>query len=397
MGFLRKNTKGIRVPPVLRLVASIVLVANLSCSHLKIERPLRQSAADWPAFGRSVARTNSSAETIAPPLSLVWTHDITGGFGSGSPLVIDSLVLVGNLRGELYALNARTGQRKGWIDLCDAINGSPVVEGGVVYVCGSNTEESLIAFDMVQGKSIWKKPYGDIEVSPLLLEDRLYFGNIRGEFFCVNKRTGEKLWKFDIPENTKLKGIRSSAVADHGAVIFGADDGYMYALETETGKLRWSYDTGSPIVAPPAAQHGALFIGNISGAFLCLNAENGTLLWSYSCGTSILAGAAVSNSNVLVATAGGSVVSLRPEDGVAQWRSELGSVINASPVIAGEYIYVGTLKKTLHGIRLTDGELVFSHTVSGRIKSSPAIAYRRLYVASDDRLIMAFVGADEGQ
>ena len=45
---------------------------------------------------------DATRETITPPLTLAWDYDVTGGIGKGSPLVVDSVLLVGNMRGELH-------------------------------------------------------------------------------------------------------------------------------------------------------------------------------------------------------------------------------------------------------------------------------------------------------
>jgi len=246
MGFLNKRH---RERGIALFVCLMLLAVGLSCSHLKLDRPVRVGEMDWPTFARNGSRTGVTPETIGPPLTLAWVNDVTGAIGSGSPLVVDSLVIIGTLRGELHVLNALTGKRKGWIGLCEAINGSPVVGGDVVYVAASNTDESLIAYDMRVGKLLWRKPYGDIEASPLLAGEKLYFGNTQGEFYSVERSKGEKLWKFALPENNKQKGIRSSAAIDQETVIFGSDDGSVYALDAGTGILRWQYSTEHPIVA----------------------------------------------------------------------------------------------------------------------------------------------------
>ena len=370
----------------------LIAVLGLSCSHLKLDKPVRLGADDWPTFGRNVSRTNSSTVSIVPPLTLAWTQDVTGGIGNGSPLVVDSLVIVGTLRGELYVLNARTGKQRGWIGLGDAITGSPVVDGSIAYVGTSNTDESLIAYDMNQGRTIWKKAYGDIETSPLLDNKRLYFGNTMGRFYCVQQSNGEQLWTFQTPANSRQKGIRSSAALESGVVVFGSEDGSVYALDAESGNLKWKYTTDQPVVASATAVDGTVYIGNLDGEFYSLDLQNGNLRWKLSCGTSIYACAAVSPEQVFVPTTGGFLFSLRRQDGAIAWKANLGSVIDAAPVVAGSYIYVGTLQKILYGVRASDGEVVYSYAVPGRIKTTPAIAYGKLFVASDERLILAFTG-----
>ncbi len=368
----------------------LTLALLIGCAGLKLDQPLRPGDRDWPMFGRTPARINATDERVEPPLSLVWEQDISSGMGYGSPIVIDSNVVVTNLRGELYVLNAFTGKRLGWVSLGDGIHGSPAVSGSVVYVACANSRESLIAFDVSEGKIRWKRDYGDIEVSPLLLNDKLYFGTTAGVFHCVERHEGDREWSFRLPDNRKRKGIRSSAAAFENLIIFGAEDGSIYALDATTGREQWSYDTGAPVFAPTAINHGVVFVGNVAGEFLALDAQTGTKRWQVSTGAAIYAAASFSDNVVVIGTTGGKLLALNAADGSMKWSVEFNSVINSSAVISGDIAYVGTLKKELCALRMQDGSNVWKQTLNGRIKTSPAVARGRLFVATDDRMVLAF-------
>src|SRR5437867_440168 len=144
-------SSSVNIPPGrVRGVVALSAILISACSGLRLPQPLTVDATDWPMFAKYEGRLNSTPEAVTPPLKLVWDFDITGGIGNGSPLVVDSVLIVGNLRGELYAINAYTGKRIGWVDLGDAIQGSPVIDANVALVALSNTELSLVAFDLVE-------------------------------------------------------------------------------------------------------------------------------------------------------------------------------------------------------------------------------------------------------
>ncbi|HYF37384.1 MAG TPA: PQQ-binding-like beta-propeller repeat protein, partial [Prosthecobacter sp.] len=50
-------------------------------------------------------------------------------------------------------------------------------------------------------------------------------------------------------------------------VIFGSDDGYLYALDTKDGKEAWSYEIGAPVKASPA----------VAGDYVIIGADDGVL------------------------------------------------------------------------------------------------------------------------
>lgn len=361
-----------------------------ACGGLRLPHPLSADSSDWTMFGKSEARVDATTETISPPISLVWDYDVTGGVGTGSPLIIDSVLLVGNMRGELHAVNSFTGKRIGWVDLGDAIQGSPALDGNVAIVSLANTRLSLVAYDLIEGKAIWKVPLGDLEASPLVFNQNIYVGNTEGRFFCVHRSSGQTLWKFEIPHNSTHDGIRSAAAASGSTVVFGADDGTLYCLDAETGSLQWKYGTGAPIVSTPCIADSSVYIGNLNGTVCALDMRSGSLRWKQETQPGIYASISLAHGRIFVGTTGGTLFAFNVASGTAAWKTELGSVINSGCLVAGNMLYVGTLGKMLFGLDVSDGEIAMKQEVDGRIKTSPALAHGMLFVATDNRQILAF-------
>jgi eukaryotic-like serine/threonine-protein kinase len=369
-------------------LAAMVLLS--ACSGLHLAQPLKEGASDWTMLAKAETRTSATRESVTPPLSLAWEYDMSGGIGNGCPIVIDSVLLIGNLRGELHGINAYTGKRIGWIDLGEAIQGAPAVDGSVAFVALSNTERSLVAFDLLDGKALWKKPFGDIEATPLIHHKMIYLGNTNGAFYCVNETTGNPMWQFELPDNNRHKGIRSSAAANEHNIVFGAEDGNIYALDSEAGTLKWKYSTGSVIVSTPCIAQDNIYIGNLGGVFIAVELATGTVKWRFNAGTDIYADAAFADSTVFVGTTGGIMYALNSRTGQQIWKTDLGGIINSGAVVANNTLYVGTLKKKLFGLNTFDGAIVYQQEVEGRIKTSPAIAHHRIYVATDNRTVLSF-------
>lgn len=369
---------------------SLLFLGMVGCAGLKLSESLTIDDRDWPQFGKTSVRVNATDELVRPPLKLAWEYDITSGAGQGSPIVIDSTVIVTNLRGELYGINANTGKRIGWVTVGDAIHSSPVIEANVAYLTSANSRESLIAYDLFEGKVRWKQEYGDVEASPLLHNDKLYFGNIGGIFFGVEKDKGEFAWRFKLPENTKRKGIRSTATAVDEKIIFGAEDGVVYALQAGSGTPIWTHNSGAAVFASPAIHNGKVFVGNMEGKLLALDVNDGTVRWQFDAGSAIYATPSFTDTILLIGTTGGKLFALNATTGAQQWVAQFSAVINSSAVISGSFAYLGTLKKELIAVNLADGTTAWKETLQGRIKTSPAIAGGRLYVATDDKLVLAF-------
>jgi outer membrane protein assembly factor BamB len=387
-----------QLPPYFRLSVPVVVglvILGMSCNRLQFDRSLQMDESDWPTFGRDNLRSNVSSQLLTPPLATAWEHDITGGIGSGSPIVVDSFVIIGNLRGELYGINLFTGKRQGWINLGDAIEGAPVIDGNIVFAGVINSSETLIAYDLHEGKIRWRRSYGEIQVSLLFWENKLFFGTTGGKFYCVDQNKGDMVWEFQIPNNIHRKGIRSSAALANGLVLFGADDGNVYALDAETGKKRWTFSLNAPIAAPVSINGDRAFCGSLAGRFAVLSLSSGTLLWQIEEGASLYASPGYTENEVLLTTTSGFVLSCGMSDGSVLWRKQLGSVINTSPVVSGEVAFVGTLDKHLYALNTQSGEILWQADLPGRMKTTPALAKGRLIVATDSKEVIAWKGVTE--
>jgi len=362
----------------------------MGCGGLALERSLQSSPYDWPTFAMSSARTGWSPATLRPPLRAIWSQDIAGGVGPGSPVLIDSVVLLTNMRGDLYAIHAGTGKTLGWINLGEAIYGSPAVDRFVAVVALANTRASLVSYDFYSGSVRWRQSYGDIEMTPLKEENRIYVGNLQGIFFAVGTVEGNELWRFALPANTKFKGIRSSPALSNATVVFGADDGGLYALDARDGGLLWRAELGAPVWATPAIADDLVVVGTIEGTVAAIDLSSGELRWLHHAGAPVHAGALLAEGRAVIATLGGLLLALDLQSGRIVWETDAGSPLNAQMVAASKIGYVGTLRRELLAVELDSGQILWRQALGGRVKSAAALGAGQLFVATDDRELVAF-------
>ncbi len=375
---------------ILAPAVAAILIACGGCSGIRLQRTLNDQAGDWPVFAGSESHPNASPRTLRPPLSLDWTYDLSAGGGNGSPIVIDSTVIVGNLRGELHAVNERSGKRLGWISLGDAIQGSPAIVGRLAIVALTNSAQSLVAYNLDDGTYLWKRDYGDIEVTPLVLDRRIYFGNLEGAFFCVDRATGDQVWKFELPDNRRLLGFRSSPAAEDSTVVAGADDGNVYAFQAATGAVLWRVRGAAEVVAPPSIHGRTVFSGNLRGEVTATDLATGTVRWKFETSSPIYGLIALTDRLALFGTLAGTVYALRQQDGSIEWKQDVEYPVNTGILIAGDVAYVASLKRTLFALDMQDGKILWRQEVNGRLKTTPAMAGDRLFVITDERQLLSF-------
>jgi outer membrane protein assembly factor BamB len=75
--------------------------------------------------------------------------------------------------------------------------------------------------------------------------------------------------------------------AANGLTYFGSSTtDKLYALDTSTGKVRWTFFTGGPIRFAPSIYKNRIYVGSDDGYVYCLKASSGKMIWKYRAGPS---------------------------------------------------------------------------------------------------------------
>jgi outer membrane protein assembly factor BamB len=89
--------------------------------------------------------------------------------------------------------------------------------------------------------------------------------------------TGKLLWQF----SPKAVFIPTAPVTTGGLVFFSGSDGIVRAVDSVTGRLRWSAYTGGGVRFPPTIWKGRALVGSGDGWVYCFEAETGRLIWRF--------------------------------------------------------------------------------------------------------------------
>ncbi len=235
---------------------------------------------------------------------LRWKHQ-TDSRVTSSPAVADGIVYASSFDGYIYALDAgsgtvrwkfKTGGERRYAgthlhgftpvdermpDPFDLYLSSPAVADQTVYA-GSG-DGNVYALDARTGDVRWKFKTGDVvHASPAIANGTVYVGSWDRYFYALDAATGHLRWRFLTGDDRAIHnqiGIQSSAAVGGGLVYFGCRDSHLYALDAASGQLRWSIPThGSWVIASPALRaHDLYFATSDSGLFYDVDATTGAV------------------------------------------------------------------------------------------------------------------------
>jgi len=132
------------------------------------------SAADWPAYRANNARTATTSEKLALPLSLAWKYVPAQKHQPAWP---DAFSILRRAKAFDFAPQ-------------------PVIAGRLVYF-GSTTDNALWALDGATGETRWALTTGaPIRFAPAIADGKAYVGSDDGFVYCLDAATGKLDWKF---------------------------------------------------------------------------------------------------------------------------------------------------------------------------------------------------------
>src|SRR5689334_11524031 len=181
----------------------------------------------WLTYGLSQTEQRYSQlkqidESNVGKLGLAWSAPLPsapGGRGGteGTPLVWNNTIYQSMDNSIVYALDARTGEKKWMYDAkidpatqrhmcCGTHNRGLAISDGKIILAANDAR--LIALDAISGKELWQSKVADINqyysltIAPRIAGDKVVIGVAGGEYFirgffaAYNLKDGSLAWKF---------------------------------------------------------------------------------------------------------------------------------------------------------------------------------------------------------
>lgn len=371
-----------------------LFAATSGCRALRIDRSETVSEAAWLTEGDGVQRRNLTASEVRPPLELGWIYNAAAGFGSVSPLILRAVVLVGTRKGEVHAIRLEDGGKAGLDSFGDAVEGTPLVQNGRLFVPVAAGRRGLVAYDLSTGSTVWKFRGAPVETSLLPLDEG---------FIAVDAEAYVR--RFDPDGSVRWEQHLGDGVTVHAApmlarslVILADDRGRLVALDPADGAVRWTHALGTPVYTTMAADGSTLFVPTTRGRFFGVEATQGRVLWEFSLPDTTVrfTAPAVDSEMVVFGATDGQLRALDPKTGTLRWHHVADDAIAAPPLLTPGTVYFGTMGRHLLGVDRSTGTLQWQEELKGRIKSAMAAGAGYLVVLTEPHFVYLFKSTEAG-
>ncbi len=216
--------------------------------------------------------------------------------------------------------------------------------------------------------------------SPIYSDGKLYLGDRKGNFLCLDAGTGKTLWRY------KMGGsVAGYAGINNDTVFMSCRDSYFYALNAENGKLLWRFKTGNSICCAPGFYKNTVIFGSFDGYVYCLDSK-GKELWRVKTGGEVFdpVHLTIRDNVIYVPSFDSFLYALNAETGDIIRKIKLGNYgIAMSPTIYKNRLYIGARDGVFYCLDL-EGNEIWRFKTYGVIESRAVINEERIYFGSED-------------
>lgn len=367
----------------------LFILIFIGCSKIKII-PFDTAPLDiinWEQYGGNAARTNFHPGDISLPLKLKWRYDATSAIGK-TMLAVDGILYFTTLDGRLYAVDISSGKKIGQKKI--NVDATSAYQDGNLIIGLRYGDETLFKYNLKTAKYEWKIDAGDIASEPLILPENIVVTALYNHIDLYDAKNGVKIWQTKTPDQ-----IRSSPALKNDKIVFGCDDGFVYAVEKLTGSIIWKFKTGASVQATPVIGDSIVYVGSLDKKLYAISLSEGKLIWSFQAGGQLFEAAAIDNIVVLFGSTDSKLYCLDRFSGKVSWTFEANSVISTSPLICQNKVIFGSLDHFYYALDLKTGNELWKYETKGRIRTNPVIWNKYLIGASENNYVYIFTPEQE--
>ncbi len=225
---------------------------------------------------------------------------------------------------------------------------------------------------------LWQSENGGVRTSPAVDGSTVYVGALDGFVYALDRETGVERWRFEVG------GYTTSPAVSDGIVFASGGGGRLYAIDAETGTEVWSASTDAPsLFSDPTVVDGVLYIGGYDGFVYALDAATGDLVWSVQTGGRVWIAPAVAEGRVYARSDDGTLYALDASNGAERWRATIGwDNESSSPAVADGTVVVGGAGGVVYAFDIATGEPRWKVTLNGIADTSPAVVGGFAYIGA---------------
>lgn len=288
-----------RVALVLLILGFSLVIASCTSTKSSTTTPGKTTDTEWQSANQNLSNTRS---LTAPAIDLSnvaklgpsWFLPVEGvsewGALATNPVVVGDILYFEDLKSNVYAVDNKTGKQL-WVTKNDLdIAGPAGVAVGSDKIFAVKGHFDIVALDL-NGKELWSTNLSNsqnigVDIQPVVYKDMVfvstvpgvsnqnfYKGGSFGVIYALDQNTGKVIWSFDTVDSKDIWGNQQ--------VNSGGGAWYPPAIDAATGIMYWGIGNAGPWPGTKEFPNGSSRPGDnlYTSSIVALDSKDGKLLW----------------------------------------------------------------------------------------------------------------------
>ena len=215
-----------------------------------------------------------------------------------------------------------------------------------------------------------------------------------GKIYALDPNTGTLKWSYTAASGSLVPSIDFST----GNLYLGIAN-KITAIDTVTRNIRWQYTTGGNLYSTPVVVNGTVYINCDDRYLYALDAATGNLKWRYlqdnfTSGGGNYSSPTVVNGVVYFGSQDNNLYAVDAVTGNLRWKTlntySPSSGFQSSPTVVNGIFYIGDITHNLLALDAATGNFLWVYSaVGGLFFSSPTVVNNTVYIGCSDGSIYA--------
>ncbi len=338
----------------------------------------------------------------------------------GSAIAEDGYLYIGSADKFIYCLDGKSGKKLWEFETQDWNRSRPIIVDKTIFIADLSGIGYALDISKKTPSLIWKEKISDHGFTADLVGNKqgVLFSDRNMMLTSVDPNTGKTQWLHSQLDGTwvngkffaagEISGQQSSPTIVDGILYIASPDGFVNAVDTETGKELWKFETKSSCSPSPTVAEGKVFVGQTYesfGTYFALDKNTGKPIWTSQELGSVWISAAYDNGMIFLGNMNGDFFALDPNTGKKLWnyftakntpdenKSLKGSHhgwppgVYCNPITEGNVVYTGSWSGYYFAFDQLTGELLWRRKtqpegIDGGLPDSaaPVLHKNHLYV-----------------
>ena len=293
----------------------------------------------------------------------------------------------------------------------DALHYAPVATDGRIFCCTSKGK--VVSLDF-QGEPIWSRqlvkgvddegsPINENVNSPIACyESTVLVGASRGMLYALDTETGEEKWTYDIDgpilgtanihPSMNIGGIEKDLV-----YALSQADGVLHCVDFNTGERLWVTEGVNRCDGSAAVGEGVVVFGSCAAALHVYSASDGKHLKDIAIDgdSQVAGGVALIDGAIFSGSHSGKLLHGNLETGKIVWaNADSEYEVFTTPAVSSDWVISGSSDGKIYGLDRKTGEQKWAFETEG-FPTSPVIAADKIIVGADG--ILYLLRIDDGK